>query len=149
MKSLEKEYFSDRRAKVFWAALFISIFWVFVLGQVYIPMIVGGGSRVHVFFDCLIGFFWFLIISKLTNSISNPKIRICDHFLIFDYDTVAMNWSKIRSVAIKGTSLLLETQKDKLTVKRKASISCIPEREELINDVEKICKEKGIPFEKQ
>jgi hypothetical protein len=76
-------------------------------------------------------------------------MRICDHFYIDNYDDDIMNWSQIKNVAVEGNYLTLYMPKAKVWKTHRVSLSSVPDKEEFLNEIKRICEIRGIPFKEQ
>jgi hypothetical protein len=146
MESLEKAYFSDKRIRIFWLALVVVFFGILFL-QLDILKMLGKEPRIHAGLNFILGGYLALILNSFVKSLFRPKMRVCNHFLVSGYDESVVSWSQITSVTLKGNKLVLEIPEAKFMKKYHISMSFIPDKETLVEDIKKTCETKGIPFE--
>ena len=143
MESLEKAYSGRKRTKIFWIVIMVVILGIFYF-QPEILESMNIKPRIHPGFSFILGGFFVQSLYYFFVSLSRPKTRICNHFLIDNYDQNVFSWSKIEKVKIEGDYLIFIIPKGRLWKEYRISLFSTVDK-----DVEKICEIRGIPFEKQ
>ncbi|MBU7017300.1 MAG: hypothetical protein HXS44_07300 [Theionarchaea archaeon] len=147
MKLLQKAYYNRRRVKLFWAVITVALTATFVL-QRFIPKISEMNPLFIAIFNYSIGTFETLSFLALHRAAYKPKMRMCEHFLLCDYDLSVWDWSQIENIRVDGTKLTARVMVKNMKVTSKVSLSNVINTEDLIRDIENICAAKGIPFER-
>jgi hypothetical protein len=94
------------------------------------------------------GFLFALAWTYFLTSLSRPRIRICNHYLIRHRYLQMVSWGQVTNVEEKENHLVFNTPEVQFQKKLRISLSKIQEKEEIVKDIEKICEIKGIPFKK-
>ena len=140
MISLEKSYFSNKSITVLKVAS-IAASWVILafLVKNYYPSLA--------FFS---GAILMQMMMSFIKSMSRPKGRLCEHFLILNHYQDVVSWSNIVNVRLKGDTFTFDIRKDtSWREKYDVSLSYILKKEELLDDIKALCEAKNIPFEFQ
>ncbi len=148
MKSSEKLYYSERKVRYFWGGLFLTVLAIYIYQGVTLETLVKN-PRFHASLSFALGLLFISSLLAFFQSEYRPKVRICEHFLMSNYDNAAVNWSQLESVTLEGTSLILQVQEEKCKSRHSMSLSHIPQIRELIDDIREMCGVKGIPFEEK
>ncbi len=146
MKSLGKAYFRDRKVKIFRIVLLIAVIGILFF-QLHILEMLGKEPRIYAGLNFMFGVLFISIFNSFDKSLFRPVIRICDHFLIRNYDQEVVSWNQITSVKLKGDMLVFKVPEAKFWKKFYISTSFIPDKKTLVDDIKKTCESKGIPFE--
>lgn len=147
MKLLANSYYSEKKTKVFWISLII-----ITVGITYFqPEILKMMNREPHYspgLSFLLGYVFASLLSPLLNFFLRPKVRICDHFLICNYDRKVITWDQVVHARMKGNNLVLTVPKAQLQKECWVSLSSVPKRTDLLSDIENVCETRGIPFER-
>ena len=149
MESMGKVYFSHRDIVILKSATIVAFFAI-TLFLPYILQEININFVFHWRISFFLGVLFMFLLVNFGKSLKKPKIRICDHFLMLNYDQDVLNWNQITSARKEGNTLIFNIQKCKYEKgSYKVSLSSVPKREEFIREVEGICENKGIPFKRQ
>ncbi len=148
MVSSEKEYPGDKKARIFWFALMVGIFGV-TLFQIDILEAMGREPYFNPAHNFLLGGSFTLALYSFLNSLFRAKRRICDHFYMDNYDQNIMRWDQIKNVAVEGNYLILYLPEAKVWKTHRISLSSVPDKEEFVKEIRRICEIRGIPFKEQ
>ncbi len=148
MVSSEKEYPGSKRGRIFQFALMVGILGVFFF-QLEILEAMGRQPRIDPGINFILGGLFAVVGFYFINSLLKASIRICDHFLTDNFDQVVLRWSQIKSVAVEGNSLALHMPKARIRKKYHIPLSYVPDREEFMKEIKRICEIRGIPFKEQ
>lgn len=78
-----------------------------------------------------------------------PKVRLCEHFLILNHHRDVVIWNDIINVRLEEDALVFNVRKTRVKPDMFiVSLSYISRKDELLGDIELICKTKGIPLDK-
>lgn len=105
-------------------------------------------SFFYVFISYSSAFLIFLVMYFI-RPMSKPKVCLCEHFLILNHYRDVVSWNDIVDVRLEGDALVFNVRK--IRFKRNTyslSLSYISKKEELLDDIESICKAKGIPTDR-
>ncbi len=148
MISSEKEYPGDRRARIFWLALMVVTFGIAYF-QVEILVTMDKGPYFNPGLNFMFGSFFMLSLYSFVNSLFRAKMRICDHFVMHNFDQNIMSWSKIKNVVVEGDSLTLYMPEARVWKTYSISLPSVPDKGEFMNEIKRICEARGIPFKEQ
>ena len=148
MVSSEKEYPGSKRGKIFRFALMVGILGV-TFFQLEILEAMGRQPRIDPGINFILGGLLGVQLFYFINSLLKVGMRICDHFLIDHYDQNIMRWSQIKKVAVEGNSLTLHMPEARVRKKYHISLSYVPDKEEFMKEIKRICEIRGIPFKEQ
>ena len=148
MVSSEKEYPGDKRGRIYWLALMAIIFGVTLL-QRDILEAMGKQPYPAPGLNFMLGGLFAWPLFYFIESLFRPKKRICDHFYMDNYDQHIMSWNQVKSVTVKGNWITLYLPEAGLRKTHNISLSSVPDREEFMKEIKRICKVRGIPFKEQ
>ena len=148
MVSSEKEYPGSKRGKIFRFALMLGILGV-TFFQLEILEAMGKQPRIDPGINFMLGGFLGVQLFYFINSLLKAGMRICDHFLIHHYDQKIMRWSQIKNVVVKRNSLTLFMPEARVWKEYPISLSSVPDKEEFVKEIKRICETRGIPFKEQ
>ena len=81
-------------------------------------------------------------------SLTRPRTRVCDHFVIDNYDGNVISWDLVKKVRVRKDWLTLIMPEGRLWKEYTITLQWISDKEEFVNYIEKICTSREIPFEK-
>ncbi len=149
MELPEKVYYGNKKLLTIY--VFLS-FIPFIILFYYHPDIIRALHLPPVYnsvFSLMIGVIHTGLTYGLFRSFYKPKIRICDHFLITSYDLNVIKWKQITRMRVTTEGwLIINTSEGAKTRTDRVNVGSVSNREEFLDDMEKICEAKGIPFEK-
>lgn len=142
----EKVYVGNKKRTVFWLILSLAIFVVLF----YYHWDITRALHLHPAYNSLVSLMIGSISAKidggLIKSLSGPKIHLCNHFLMFSGNVI--HWDHVTHVKVtKEGWLTIDTTKGK-NMRNRINVGSISHREEFLDDIEKMCEIKEIPFEK-
>jgi hypothetical protein len=148
VESLENTYLERNWTPLMW---FIAIVLVITISFVQLDIQKALGIEPHINpgLNFFLGFLTAMSFFHFITSLSGPKIRICNHFLIRHRTLEAVSWNQVKSVKKRGNYLVLHTPEVQFKKEIRISLSAVKKKEEIVKDVEKICEMEGIPFEKE
>ena len=148
MVSSEKEYPADKRGRIFRFVLVAGILGV-TLFQREILEALGRQPHFSPGLSFLLGCFFATRVYYFVDSLFRAKMRICDHYLIDNYDQNIVRWSQIKNVAVEGNSLTLHMSETRVWKGYSISLSSVPDKEEFMKEIKRICEIRGILFKEQ
>jgi hypothetical protein len=148
LESLERAYPGSKKTRIFWAILIVIIIGVAFL-QTDILMALNIDPRTGYSIDFFLGSAFMLLMYHSLVTLFRPRMRICTHFLVSDYDRKVVSWDHVKRVKIKGKYLHLETPESRLLGTFILDLSCIYDMSGLIDNIKRVCEDRGIPFENQ
>ncbi len=105
----------------------------------------GRGYLIYPALYLAIGVYCTIFYYNLLTVLTKPRMRICNHFLLNVHDQYVISWNEVSRVRVKGNYLYLILPEKRIWKKYPMPIQ---EMEGLIDYVEDICKNRGIPFER-
>ncbi len=145
MELKEKTYPRSRDSIITILVFPLAALFGIVVSLLYTEAKIGRGYLIYPVLYLVIGAFSFIFYNNLCAVLTRPRTRICDHFLLNLHDEYVISWNQVSRVRVKGNYLYLILPEKRIWKKYAMSIQ---DNEGLIDYVEDICKNRGIPLER-
>jgi hypothetical protein len=146
MESTDKTYYGSRKRPLLGLLLTFIAFVILIFYRRFALHSLGIPSHYNSSFSLAIGMFTVIAYTYFFRSLIKPEMRICDHFLMMNCDWVVLRWDEITSVRMPKPYIIEVTTSGR---KYKKNLRSVFKKEEVLRQVEDICKSKGIPFERK
>lgn len=144
-----KVYYADRKQSLIFLCLSLVPMIVLFYFRPEIMRVLHLPSNFTLTYGWAVGVIHALISFSRLRAFSNPKIRVCDHFLIYSYDQRVIEWNQITRMRVTAEGwLIVAASSAGKSCGGSINMRSLSDREEFLEDIGKLCETKGIPLDR-
>jgi hypothetical protein len=149
MESSTKVYYADKKQLLIFLCLSLVPMMVLFYLHPGIMRVLHLPSSYDIIYGMAIGMIYVFVSYGRLRPFSNPKIRICDHFLIYSYDQRVIEWNQITHMRVTAEGwLMIDASSAGKSCGGSINMRSLSNREEFLEDIGKLCETKGIPLDR-